>query len=233
MIDLHMHLLPGMDDGSESVETSLAMLARSGGTEGVCATPHFYADRDTPGSFLRRRSAAWERLKAALPEGHIPIRLGAEVRYFEGMSRAEELPALCLEGTRLLLLEMPFQPWTERMLAEVDGLSRRGLVPVAAHLERYLELAPKRLLREFWELDLLVQCNAEFFLERRTSRRALKLLREGRVQLLGSDAHNLGARPPRLGEAAALIEKKLGPEVLAELRKTEESLGLYSEGTFR
>ena len=233
MIDLHMHLLPGMDDGSESVETSLAMLARSAGTEGVCATPHFYADRDTPESFLRRRSAAWERLKAALPEGHIPIRLGAEVRYFEGMSRAEELPALCLEGTRLLLLEMPFQPWTERMLAEVDGLSRRGLVPVAAHLERYLELAPKRLLREFWELDLLVQCNAEFFLERRTSRRALKLLREGRVQLLGSDAHNVGARPPRLGEAAALIEKKLGPEVLAEIRKTEESLGLYSEGAFR
>ena len=226
MIDVHMHLLPGMDDGSESVETSLGMLARSAGAEGVCATPHFYADRDTPESFLRRRSAAWARLKAALPEGHIPIRLGAEVRYFEGMSRAEELPALCLEGTRLLLLEMPFQPWTERMLAEVDGLSRRGLVPVAAHLERYLELAPKRLLREFWELDLLVQCNAEFFLERRTSRRALKLLREGRVQLLGSDAHNVGARPPRLAEAAALIEKKLGPEVLAELRRTEESLGL-------
>ena len=226
MIDLHMHLLPGMDDGSESVETSLAMLARSGGTEGVCATPHFYADRDTPESFLRRRSAAWERLKAALPEGHVPIRLGAEVRYFEGMSRAEELPALCLKGTRLLLLEMPFQPWTERMLTEVEGLSRRGLVPVAAHLERYPELVPKGLLREFCELDLLVQCNAEFFLERRTSRRALKLLREGRVQLLGSDAHNVGARPPRLGEAAALIEKKLGPEVLAELRRTEESLGL-------
>ena len=43
---------------------------------------------------------------------------------------------------------------------------------------------------------------------------------------MGSDAHNVGARPPRLVEAAALIEKKLGPEVLAELRRTEESLGL-------
>ena len=151
------------------------------------------------------------------------------MRYFDGISRTEALQELCLAGTRLLLLEMPFVRWTERMLAETASLVRRGVQPVAAHIERYLTLEPKSVLRAFVEQDILLQCNAEFFLERRTARRALRLLAEGRIQLLGSDAHNVGERAPRLREAAELIEGKLGSEALAALRRREESLGLYDE----
>ncbi len=231
MIDLHTHLLPGMDDGSDSVETSLAMLRQCAGVEGICATPHFYADRDAPDRFLRRRAEAWERLRAALPEDCPRIRLGAEVRYFDGLSRAEALPELCIDGTKLLLLEMPFGRWTERMLTEVEGICRRGLQPVAAHIERYMGLVPKGLLRAFTELDILLQCNAEFFLERRTARKALRFMAEGRVAFLGSDAHNVDKRPPNLAEAAALIERKLGPEPLAALREREAFFGLHAEVT--
>ena len=212
MLDFHTHLLPGVDDGSDSVTTSLGMLSRWSAEDCVCATPHFYADRDTPERFLRRRAAAWDALSAALPEAVPRIRLGAEVRYFAGMASAEVLPRLCLEGTRLLLLEFPFVPWTERMLEEVRRIRRRGIQPVAAHLERYLGFNRPETLRAFLEEELLVQCNAEFFLSHRTRRKALRLLQDGFIQFLGSDAHNLGDRAPNLAQALELIAEKLGAQ---------------------
>ena len=230
MTDFHMHLLPGIDDGSDSVETSLRMLARSAGVGTVCATPHFYADRDTPERFLRRRAEAWELLRSSLPEGAPRILLGAEVHYFEGISRTEQLPALCLEGTKLLLLEMPFGPWPERILREAEAILDRGLIPVAAHLERY---AGFNDVTRLTERGVLAQCNAEFFLTGRTARRALRLLRERRIQFLGSDAHNLGDRAPNLAQAMEKIEGKLGADALAWLRETEESCGLHRQSRQR
>ncbi len=232
MTDFHSHLLPGIDDGSDSVETSLAMLElwRQQGISRVCATPHFVAERTTPGRFLRQRDAAWVTLCRARGEGGPEILLGAEVRFFDGISATEELPRLCLAGTKLLLLEMPFARWTERMLGEVAEIRRRGIVPVAAHLERYISFNPKKAIRRFMDMDILVQCNAEFFLERRTERKALTLLREERIHFLGSDAHNLTSRAPNMGEALALIERKLGTAAIERLLRLEGMIGFGREG---
>ena len=82
MIDIHSHILPGIDDGSQSVEESHALLAllREQGVETVVATPHFYADRNDPENFLRRRKEALARLDHG--ETEMPrILLGAEVAY--------------------------------------------------------------------------------------------------------------------------------------------------------
>jgi protein-tyrosine phosphatase len=225
MTDFHAHLLPAIDDGSDSVETSLAMLDiwRAQGIGRVCATPHFYAERTTPERFLSRRAAALQALKAAGgggPKGP-EIRCGAEVRFFDGVGAAEALPALCLEGSDLLLLEMPFTRWTDRMLGEVAEIRQRGLRPVAAHLERYLDLNPGQTIRRFLDMDVLIQCNAEFFLSRRTARRALRMLREERIHFLGSDAHNVSSRAPDLGPALDLIERKLGPAAIDRLLALE------------
>ena len=225
MIDFHSHLLPGIDDGSDSVETSMAMLSawRQQGFDIVCATPHFYADRNTPARFLSRRQAAYEALSAAMAEtGPWPrLLLGAEVRFFDGISAAKDLDDLCLEGTNILLLEMPFTRWSDRMISEVDEISRRGILPVAAHIERYMDLQSKKLLNSFMSMDLLIQCNAEFFLTRRTSRKALRMLKEGRIHFLGSDAHNTTSRPPNLGPALELIRRKLDSRVLERLERNE------------
>ena len=215
MTDFHMHVLPEMDDGSKSVEMSLGMLERSSayGVKTVAATSHFYAWENSPRKFLARRAEAYSRLmSAAAGREDLPRVLpGAEVCFFDGVSGMDELEALCLEGTRLLLLEMPFVRWTERMLREVETIQRGGLIPVAAHIERYLDFQPKGLMNEFLSLGLYLQCNASFFLDRR-ARRALKMFRKGQVRFLGSDAHNLSRRPPNLGGAVKLIEKKLGRE---------------------
>lgn len=218
MIDLHMHVLPGMDDGSRDAGMSAAMLERSAayGVDTVAATSHFYAeDNDIP-RFLARRRSAYDRLMEAVGErDDLPrVVLGAEVLYFSGMSTVDTLDALCLKGTDLLLLEMPFVLWTDRVLREVDAIQRSGLQVVAAHIERYMEIQPRRTMEAFFDLGTFIQCNASFFLNRRTVRQALRMFRQGQIQFLGSDAHNITARPPNLGGAVQIIERKLGRTAL-------------------
>jgi protein-tyrosine phosphatase len=88
--DFHSHILPGGDDGSRSVNESLKMLSLDAdqGIRRVIATPHFYANHDTPERFLKRREAAWSHLREAVEgfSGLPEIVLGAEVYYFPGMS---------------------------------------------------------------------------------------------------------------------------------------------------
>lgn len=207
MIDVHSHVLPGIDDGSKNVEESLAMLRASAqqGIGCVVATPHFYPMENSPERFLERRKATAERLRAAWQPGLPKLLLGAEVYYFTGISQSEDIDGLCLGGT-LLLLEMPFCPWTDRMVAEAIALhEQRGLNVVLAHIERYFQWQPKWLWEELLDRGLLMQCNASFFLNWRTKRKARKMLAEGKIHLLGSDAHNTSSRPPRMGEARSSI----------------------------
>jgi protein-tyrosine phosphatase len=217
MIDFHSHILPGIDDGSKDVATSLLMLnaMKKQGTDTVCATSHFYATQRSVDRFLFRRQEAWEKLEEVLPQDAPRILLGAEVLYFPGISRMEELPRLCLEGTNLFLLEMPFEPWTSHCTQEVRELARQGSVQILmAHIERYFYYQPQSVWDEFLDLGILMQSNAEFFLPFKTRRKALKLLENGYIHLLGSDAHNMSSRAPRLELARTRIRRSLGEEPL-------------------
>ena len=100
MVDLHSHILPGIDDGSRSLEMTEAMLAEMGkqGIHTVAATPHFYANRDLPEAFLQRRKKALEQV-AGLTGNYPKIIPGAEVVYFDGMVRSQILEQLQLGDT--------------------------------------------------------------------------------------------------------------------------------------
>ena len=227
MIDFHSHILPGIDDGSRSVEMSLQMLEtmHKQQIDTVIATSHFYATERSPQRFLYRRQEAWNRLKAELPDDSPKILLGAEVLYFPGISRMAELPELCMEGTNILLLEMPFERWTERMVREVKELAGSGDYTILlAHIERYYFKQPKDVWDDFLVMDILMQSNADFFLPFWTKRKALKLLKEGRIHLLGSDAHNMTERAPRMEQAISMIEKHLGQEVIRQMDRLGRSL---------
>jgi len=122
-IDFHTHILPAVDDGSKSVEESLEMLAmeREQGVETVVLTPHFYPQSDRPHRFLDRRQRAFEKLMAAGGAEQLPrFRLGAEVYYFNGIGSWEGLKDLAIEGTKYVLIEMPFTKWTGRMYDELE-----------------------------------------------------------------------------------------------------------------
>jgi len=210
MIDIHCHVLPQMDDGSRSVDESLSMLRtlETQGVKIVAATPHFYADENSPEEFLHRRAASMARLAERWRPGLPALKLGAEVFYFEGISRCKELDALKIEDTGLLLLEMPFCPWSQRMLLEVRELQKSGTTVLLAHIERYLHWQEPETWDTLLDWGVLNQCNASFFLRWKTKRKALRMLQEGRIHLLGSDSHNMENRPPRLGAAWTVIGRK-------------------------
>ena len=216
IVDFHTHILPKMDDGSLSVEMSLGMLC---GEEAdvFIATPHFYAQRERLESFLSRRKSAWERLIEAKEEEK-RVALGAEVAYFPGIGQAEGLGRLCIQGTDVLLLELPYMPWTDAVLTETEALCRRYTV-VLAHIERYLDFRPNlSLLKKLRALPVYMQVNAG------SLRKPLKRFRIGKhigdVFLLGSDMHNLESRPPELAEG----REKLSREQLAEADGLSEKL---------
>lgn len=227
MFDFHSHILPAMDDGSCSVEESLAMLRQSmaQGVTGIAATPHFHADAATPDQFLEARRQALESLKPYLGTHTPPIRLGAEVRYYDGMSRSEEILRLRMEGTSLLLVEMPMVRWTQHMCDVLVVLnSRREITVLLAHIERYLTLQPPDVLERLRGYGILMQASGTFFLRRSTRKRAMQMLQSGYIHVLGSDCHHAKKRPPNLGDAAAVIRKGLGAQSLMDLEGRENAL---------
>lgn len=230
LTDFHSHILPGVDDGSASVEESIGMLRllSEQGVSHVIATPHFYPNHDSPERFLRRREDAFAALQARMEgqEGLPQISLGAEVLFFRGMSESDLLPQLTIGKKRCILIEMPPPPWSDAMYRELEAVrTKQGLIPIIAHVDRYISPfrthgVPKRLS----QLPVLVQANAGFFLKPPTASMALKLLKADQIQLLGSDCHNLTTRPPEMGRAVRRIEEKLGRGTLDRIRDYEHMI---------
>lgn len=227
MIDIHTHILPGIDDGSSSLEESLSM-ARESARQGVrllAATPHFYATQEDPNSFLRRREKSLALLESAWQEGFPTLLVGAEVRYFDGISRVEKIAHLTLDHTRILLLEMPFTSWSRRMVEEVVELQRsRGLQVLLAHVERYMKDQDGQVWETFRQNGVWMQCNANFFLRWQTKRKAQALFKKGEIQMLGSDTHNMTSRPPNLAMARDALVKSLGQAVWRSFERQSYAL---------
>lgn len=230
-IDFHTHVLPGIDDGSTSLEESIELLRmeREQGIDHVVATPHFYAQHDSPERFLERRERAKEKLLEEM-EKHpdMPkLSIGAEVYFFRGISDSELLPKLTIDNKRFILIEMPMSEWTDSMYSEIEAIyTQRGITPIMAHMDRYI--APfhtHKIPEKLAELPVLVQANASFFLKGGlTSRLAFRLLKEDKIQLIGSDCHNLTTRAPRIGDAFDAIRKKLGEETAFRICECGESV---------
>lgn len=213
MIDFHSHILPCMDDGSRSVEESVAMLRALSeqGVEAVVATPHFYANDEPVSKFLERRQASLDNLKESLTPQMPEILAGAEVKYYEGISRLPELKSLCIQGTGLLLLEMPMRKWTDYVLKELIDISCSGNVTVLlAHVERYMKFQRNDTADYLLSNGILMQINASFVCDFITRRKALGWLKKQAVHMIGSDCHNMTDRPPDIGRADEIIRKKLG-----------------------
>lgn len=209
MIDFHSHVLPGMDDGSKNIEESIKMLEASmaQGVETIVATPHFFPWKEKPEDFLARRDSAIK----ALPQFSSMIRAGAEVAYYDGIDYSEEIERLSIDDTDFILIEMPMTIWSRRMIEALHTIEKRTrLKVVLAHLERYFQVLKKSDHLDYVCENFLVQVNADHFCNHWTQRKALKLVKDGTVDFVGSDCHNMTSRPPNMGEAYQTIEKKLG-----------------------
>ena len=156
-IDLHSHILPDFDDGSQSVEMSLAMLRREAeqGVDVVCAISHYYAHHEGIDAFCARRAEALERLSAAMTDDLPQVLPAAEVTYFSHMEE-RDLEPLCIRDTRTLMLEMPFADWTDLQVETVEALvlDRRYDV-VLVHPERFcFSKSNKHRLKQLAQLPI-------------------------------------------------------------------------------
>lgn len=228
LVDMHCHILPGMDDGSPDVNTSLAMLRRQAeeGIEAVCATSHYYADQDSITAFCERRAAALKKLLSVVPEGMPQIIPAAEVAFFSGISERAGLERLCIQGTRTLMLEMPFTEWNDFQIEEVSTLVLdQGFQVVLVHPERFCASKGNVWrLRELEQLPAALQVNAGTLIRWRTRKLGLKLLKEARHPLLGSDSHNLSTRPPNLAEGRKAAARRLGQAFLTKMDQSAARL---------
>ena len=218
MTDFHSHILPKIDDGSRSTEESLLMLKALSrqGIDRIVATPHFYANDESVTDFLSRRQASYNELMNSVTSDMPRIIQGAEVRFYDGISRLNELKSLCIQGTKLLLLEMPFTKWTEYTLRELVDISSDGKVTlVLAHIERYMKFQKPEVFYRLLDNGILMQINASFINDFFTARKAISLIKRGAVSFLGSDCHNMNDRAPDIGKALKTIEKKLGNEFVS------------------
>lgn len=234
MTDLHTHILPGMDDGAESVEMSLDMLRmeRDQGVDAVVLTPHFYRDRERPEHFLQRRRAAAEALRnalLALPEEELRsmprLYMGAEVAWVPNLTDWPELPRMCIGRSKNLLLELPFAPWNGQMFQQIyELMGRTGITPVIAHLERYIKYQKPEHIAEVLSLGVPVQVSAGPLLHPLHRGKVLKMLREQKAQFIASDCHNTTSRPPNLGPGAAVLRQKLGEESLRAISRRTDAM---------
>jgi protein-tyrosine phosphatase len=236
VIDLHAHVLPGLDDGPPTLDAALeqARAAVDRGTRTIATTSHvdhvFNLDPD-------RLEAEREVLAGALAAHEIPLELrqGGEI----ALARLPELDdaflrRVALGGGPWLLVEVPFSPWAEGLEALVDDLHHRGHRVLLGHPERSkaLQRDPARLAR-LVEAGALAQVTAGSLLGDwgETARRfAISLVREGLVQVAASDTHDAVSRPP--GPGATLAD---AAEELPELRElipwlTEEVPAALLEG---
>lgn len=212
MYDFHAHLLPKVDHGARSVEDTarqIGLLTRYGITHAV-ATPHFYPDLWNVGDFLECRRQSEELIRPLLENTPLHVFCGAEVLISEGIDRMEGLDRLCIEGTNILLLEMPFFKWNDRLLKTVSRLCRSELCVLIAHVDRY----PIKEVQKLFEMGAVGQLNCDGFshlLRRRTYR---SWIRQGFVRALGSDIHLPDDfRPKKLGRA----QRVLGESTVAAL----------------
>jgi len=143
MIDFHSHILPGVDDGSRDVDTSLKMLSisKEGGVDTVVLTPHCHPrSQEHIDAFLEGRDSAFKTLSVAINDKEFPKLVPAsEIRIYQDLHKYNGLERLCISGTSYILLEMPYEIWKDYAFEEIYQLTRLGFKPIMAHLDRFLD----------------------------------------------------------------------------------------------
>ena len=218
MTDTHTHILPGVDDGAADVAQSLAMLraSRAQGVDTVVLTPHFYPNRESLNGFLSRREAAFEALQATVGPKLPRLLLGAEVAWFPGIEHMEDIHRLTIGNTPYLLLELPYQAWTQEHLDSVWALAEAGrVIPILAHVDRYLRLQKNGQFQSLLALSLPMQLSAGMFDGFFSRAKALHLLAQGQW-MIGSDCHNMTNRAPCMALAKQYLQRR-APERMAAL----------------
>lgn len=218
-VDIHSHILPGVDDGSPNMEISMEMLdmAYREGIRHLFLTPHYirgenqYRSKDLEVIFeeLRQRSLA------EFPRLH--LHLGNEVYYMPGV--AEDIrdgKIHTMRGTRYILVEFDITSGYKEICQAMKELTQMRLLPIIAHVERYRSLIRKpELFQELREMGVYFQLNAGGVIGNRfdsNTRWRRELIENEMITFLGTDAHDLKHRAPKIQKAGVWMSEHISGE---------------------
>ncbi|MGN0997995.1 MAG: tyrosine-protein phosphatase [Faecousia sp.] len=220
MIDLHSHILPQLDDGSQSLEESLAMarLAVQSGVTAIVATPHCMDDR------AASVSSSFRLLREALQETEIPLKLylGMEIFGTPYTCRfLQDRKLFTLNGSQYPLIEFSFRSTGEEETEILEDLVRVGYRPLIAHPERYPYVWEDPELINLWtQMGCLLQINRGSLFGRFGSgpqRMAIELVDRGFAAVISTDSHSPRVRTPWMKDIQALLSQEYSPELAQDL----------------
>ena len=222
MIDLHSHILPELDDGSQSLRESLAMarMAVDSGITAMVATPHCADDRSW------ETYEAWQLLSQALSENEIPLKLFPGMEIFgtpDTVRMLREGKLFTLNGSRYPLIEFSFRSDGEEETAILRSVCKAGFRPVVAHPERYgyVQRDP-RLVNRWHRMGCLFQVNRGSLLGRfgsRAQETAFELVNRGFASVVASDAHSPRMRTPWMADVQHLLTEEISARCARVLLK--------------
>jgi len=223
-IDIHSHIIPGIDDGAKDEAMALKMLriANDCGTRHIIATPHYvYGNTRYEYSKIREKCARLNGL-AADAGLSVTIHPGCEVFITPELAELLEQGLIgTLAGSRCMLIEFPMMNIPQYTDSVLYDLQLKGIIPIIAHPERNIEIQQKpELIKAFFDRGILSQVNSGSitgFYGMNARRTAMRLINEGWAQFVASDAHSDNIRNPGLKKAAVIIEKKFGLKMRVSL----------------
>ena len=216
MVDIHTHVLYGVDDGAETLEDSLALLkeAKIQGIDTVYATPHFYTSDVDIESHKSNVENNFNNLLGCINSDAYPnVYLGYEVHYFNNIYKSDQLKELTLNNTEYLLLELDYNDITDKVINNIEEIRwQQGLKPIIAHIERYHNLKGfKKLLSIIDHENIFSQITVSSLLKKdRYYKVSKKLIKKGLVDFLASDMHHIKKRPPLFSKALEQLRKDHG-----------------------
>lgn len=240
MIDIHSHILPGLDDGSGSLAESLAMarMAVDSGITAMVATPHCMGDR------VEEVLESWQLLRQALEENQIPLRLYPGMEIYGTTGTLELLKAgklLTLNNSRYPLVEFAFRGDGDKETVLLRELCEAGYCPVVAHPERYgyVQYDP-RLVNRWYRMGCLMQVNRGSLLGRfgrHAQAMAVEMVERGFAMTVATDAHRFRSRTAWMAdvremltqEVSSLCAKTLLKENPRKILKNEQLLLMEPE----
>lgn len=217
LTDYHIHILPELDDGSKNIKMSIEMfrMLKDQGVERIVATPHFYAHREkSVDQFIEKRQRALDKISSY---SQIPILLGAEVAIENKISEIKDIEKLAIQGTNLILLELPYREYKPWISEEIYNISaEHNLKIVIAHIHRYLRYYSKEQMQHILNENVIFQINNEAFNNFKERIFVRYLIKNNYPFVFGSDCHNITNRKPNWN----LLKKKCKIDIIEQSNNT-------------
>ena len=185
--------------GPKNRDEALALISllRKQGITKIVLTPHFYPHLEKLPDFLKRREISYR----SIADCNIELILGSETYLSEPLLSFDSIEELCLGKSGYLLLELPYtDKWSQSVFRQIDHLiAKFNICPIIAHAERYEAVREhkEQIFQKLVDLGCMLQFNTDSIVDRKSRAETIKLIKEGWVDLIGSDCHNMASRAPQ------------------------------------